>query len=118
MNITKKRKLVLDTIKENPGVQNDISKLIEAVWHKEGWDYTKRLYWNISRVTHPETITRRLRELHEAGLVEYSPGALKTRTNAFKKERDMHSGHESKTAKIVNPRVENRDGEWIVVLHD
>ena len=72
MNLTIKQKHVLNIIEANPGVQNDDMKLLEAVWLYEGWDQTKSLYWNLSRVTHPETISRCRRLLHEKGHITYT----------------------------------------------
>jgi len=73
--LTKKQELVLTVIEGNPGVQDDEMKLLEAVWRYENWDDTKSLYWNLTRVTHPETISRARRFLHEHGRIKYSDEA-------------------------------------------
>ena len=90
-DLTKKQKLVLGVILDNPGVQNDDATLIVAVWRREGWSDNRTLEQNLARVTRPETITRRRRELYNMGLITYSPQADKTRMKAFKNERDAHS---------------------------
>jgi len=94
MNISKKQELVLKVIQENPGCQNNDADLIAAVWKREGFEnmyINNGLEYAINHVTRSETITRRRRELHEAGLIEYSEKALDERTEAFKNERDTHS---------------------------
>jgi len=118
MKLNKKLQLVYDAIQENPGVENDDIRLLEAVWIKEGWQDGKSLYWNLSRVTRSETVTRRRRDLHVMGLIQYSDEADQARKEAFESERDIHSGHEAVKAAIVNPkpRVEMRDGEWVTIL--
>ena len=70
---------------------NDDALLFFVVWVGEGWDEHSGLLNQLRSVTRPETITRRRRELHEAGLIEYSPKAMKSRTEAFKNERDKAS---------------------------
>lgn len=91
MNITKKQKLVLDAIKRCPAAANDEALLLEQVWLVEGWSQSRSLYDNLCRVTRPETISRRRRELYNMGLIEYSENALEERTDAFKQERNNHS---------------------------
>lgn len=91
MNLTKKRQLVLNVINANPGCQNDAADLIAAVWRTEGWNDARSLEDNLRKVTRPETITRRCRELHEAGLITYSKEANDIRMEAFTNERDAHS---------------------------
>ena len=118
MNLTRKQQLVYNVILLNPGVQNNESDLIEAVWRYEGWDDSKGLSWNISRTTHAETISRRRRELYHLGLITYSDQALKSRTEAYKKDTNRYSNHEDVKAQIVNPkpRIEERDGELVTVI--
>lgn len=117
MKLTPKQQLVYDVILLNPGVQNNESDLIEAVWRYEGWDDSKGLSWNISRVTHAETISRRRRELYNLGLITYSDQALKSRTEACKKEQNAHSTYEEVMAAIVKPKFIMKvvDGERIMV---
>lgn len=93
--LNRKQKLVYEVIMANPGVQNDDVALLEAVWTREGWQEGKSLYWNLSRVTRSETITRRRRDLHQMGLIEYSKEADNERMEAFENERDQHSQGES-----------------------
>lgn len=94
MNISNKQQLVYDVIQANPGVQNNDADLIAAVWRHEGWSDGRSLEENIAYVTRSETITRRRRELHVMGLIEYSDEALNERTEAFKAEQDNHSDYE------------------------
>lgn len=91
MKLNAKQKLVLDVIKANPGVENDEALLISKVWERENWNSSCSLYENLKHVTHPETISRRRRELFNMGLITYTKEALSTRTKAFINERDMHS---------------------------
>lgn len=117
--LTKAQQLIYTVIQNNPGVQNDEVSLIEAVYYHQGWDESKSLYWNLSRVMHPESISRRRRELYNMGLIEYSDKALKSRTDAYKNERNDHSGYEKKMADIIAiPRtpieVTNDDGERVI----
>jgi hypothetical protein len=88
IDLNKKQLLVYRVIKQNPGVQNNDADLIAAVWRYEGWRDERGLEQNIMAVTRPETITRRRRELHLMGLIEYSDEADKTREEAFKNERE------------------------------
>lgn len=90
MIISKKQELVLKAIRQNPGVENNDANLIAAVWRLEQWDEGRSLEENISRMTRPETITRRRRELHQMGLIDYSPEADKMREEAYINERDVH----------------------------
>lgn len=86
-----KEKLIYQIIKNNPGVQNDDSKLIAAVWRYEGWSDNKSLEDNISKVTRPETITRARRKLHEEGHIKYSKDTLNRRTESFKNAQLQYS---------------------------
>ena len=81
--LSKQQEHVLSIIKANPGVQNDDMKLLEAVWLQEGWDEGKSLFWNLSRVTHPETISRCRRLLHERGHITYNKIIEQERYNQF-----------------------------------
>lgn len=49
------------------------------------------LEYNINRVTRSETITRRRRELHAMGMIDYSPQAETERYEAFKSECEVHT---------------------------
>jgi hypothetical protein len=88
--MNKLQKLVYETIQLNPGVENDDAALVAAVWRRQGWDDGVTLEDNIRRVARAESITRRRRELHVMGLIEYSEAADKDRTQAFVNERDRH----------------------------
>lgn len=120
MILTKAQQLVLRVIQANEGVQNDETKLLEAVWYFEGWDDSKSLYWNLSRVTHPETISRARRKLHELGLISYSKDAERARYEAYKKDTNTYSDHEQTEANIVSPRMhaEFVDGETIMIFDE
>ena len=73
MNAT--QKLVFEAYKNDPNCVNDENRLLEAVWLRQGWDSAKSLYWNLSRVSHPESLSRARRKLHELGLIKYSEEA-------------------------------------------
>lgn len=113
--LTKSEAYVLNVINQNPGVQNDELHLLSVVWEHDGYDETKSLYWNLTRgnLTHPETVARARRKLHEYGLIEYSETALRRRTKRFKEETERHG--ESLTAKII-PKLEEVeiDGEKVM----
>jgi hypothetical protein len=90
INLGKKRKNVYDVIQRNPMAANDDAVLLERYWIEvDGWDESKSLYWNLSRCTRPETITRRRRELHNLGLIKYTKKADKQREEAFGNEREQ-----------------------------
>ena len=89
IDLNKIQRNVLAVIQRNPNAANDDALLLERYWVEiENWDDTKSLYWNLSRSTHAETITRRRRELFNLGLIQYSDEADKERMEAFKNERD------------------------------
>lgn len=93
--LNRKQKNVLQIINKYPESANDEAMLLERYWIEiDGWDDTKSLYWNLQRVTRPETISRRRRELFNLGLINYSQKALDDRTEAFENERNAHSPHE------------------------
>lgn len=117
-HLTKTQAYVLEIIKRNPGCQNEEMKLLEAVYLDQGWDDTKSLYWNLTRVTHPESIARARRKLHEYGLITYSKDADNKRYTAFKSEQERHGSHYEHMAEIVKPkiRVEVINGEYVTVM--
>lgn len=82
---------LLETIRQNPGIQNDDARLVAAVWRRKGWDDGVSLEDNIRRMPRSESITRRRRELHDKGLITYSPTANRRREEAFRNERDHAS---------------------------
>lgn len=91
MKLSKLQTIVYEAIKAQPGVQNDDAKLVAAVWRRQKWDDGVALEDNIARVARAESITRRRRELHVMGLIEYSDAAQDERMDAFKNERDRQS---------------------------
>jgi hypothetical protein len=118
-DLNKIQKNVLDVITRTPEAANDDALLLERYYIEiDGWDDSKSLYWNLQRVTRAGTITRRRRELYNLGLIEYSPEALKARTKAYKRERDVHSYFENTKAQIVQPKtyVTWVDGELVTVI--
>lgn len=89
IDLSKMQQNVLSVIRENPWAANDEAALLDLYWHKFcDWDDTKSLYWNLSRSTRPESITRRRRELFNLGLIEYSEEAEKRREEANVNERE------------------------------
>lgn len=128
MNITAKQKLVLDAINEHPESANNDALLFSLIWIKEGWDFTHgTLYQNLSRVTRPETITRRRRELFNLGLIEYSTSAQKARMEAMKAEQEAHTqvwhnflgmNPEEELAKLTIRRTADDDHTAVSWLND
>jgi len=89
MKLTKRQQAVLDVINRNPGCQNDEALLLERYWVEvDGWDESKSLYWNLQRMTHPESLSRIRRRLHELGHIKYSEEALERRTQQFEQYLD------------------------------
>ena len=114
----KKLDIVVSVIKDYPDAANDDPLLYAKYWELEGWDYNKSIYDNLSNLTRPETITRRRRQAHTLGLITYSDQALKSRTEAYKKEQNTHSVHEQAMAAIVKPKYIEKivDGERIIIV--
>jgi len=90
MKLTKNQQLVMDAYKADPNCVNEENTLLEAIWTNQGWDNTKSLYWNLQRVTHPESLSRSRRRLHELGLIKYSDEALARRTVQFEQYLDEY----------------------------
>ena len=88
--LSKNQQLVINAYKNDPKCVNDEDLLLEAVWLKQGWDNTKSLYWNLQRVSHPESLSRARRKLHELGLIKYSDEALERRTGYYKQMTDEY----------------------------
>lgn len=109
----KTHELVYKAYKYDKDLLNDEMELLAWVWAHEGWDYDYGLQWNLKKVTHPETISRRRRELHEAGLITYSPKAMKSRETAFKNERDKASPIPPQVKVVINQHLD--DNEWYMV---
>ncbi len=121
MKLTKNQQLVMTAYEADPNCVNEENLLLEAVWISQGWDNTKSLYWNLSRVSHPESLSRARRKLHELGLITYSKDAENARYSAYKKDTNRYSGHEQVKANIVSPQfklVSVVNGEEIVTLKE
>lgn len=84
-------KMIEDVYQVSPDIVNDDKQLVAYIWRKCGWSDYQSLEENIKRVPSGESITRRRRELHIAGKIEYSKKADDSRREAFINERDMHS---------------------------
>lgn len=89
IDLNKMQRNVLAIIREFPNAANDEAALLDLYWHKYcGWDDTKSLYWNLSKSTRPESITRRRRELFNKGLITYSEEAELRREEAYQNETE------------------------------
>lgn len=100
INLSNKQQKVLQIIREYPEAANDDAILFDRYWHEiDGWDDTKSLYWNLTKCTRAETITRRRRELYNLGLITYSDEKLKDREEAFTNERE-------RAAQVASPQYE------------
>lgn len=88
IDLGKKQRLVYEVIQEFPDAANNEVLLLEQVWLREGWNENRSLYDNLSRVSRPETLSRRRRELYNMGLINYSDNALNEREEAFRNERE------------------------------
>lgn len=88
IDLNQKQKNVLHIITKYPEAANNEPLLLERYWVEfDNWDDSKSLYWNLTKVTRPETITRRRRELYNLGLIEYSEKASNERMEAMKNEQ-------------------------------
>ena len=76
-------RLILQLYAERPTIVDDDAKLVAAVWHNLGWDYTATLYENLKRMPQADSITRSRRKLHEKGLIKYSDHAEARRYNKY-----------------------------------
>ena len=68
----------------NEYANNDL-KLIAEIWKQEGWDASQDLYWNLRRVSRPETIRRTRQKLQEEGAIRPSESTIERKYNNFKK---------------------------------
>lgn len=83
---------VLQVIRSTPQAANDDAMLLDIYWHTyDGWDDNKSLYYNLSKATSSETITRSRRRLHEKGLIKYSKDADKARERLYKEYKEEYS---------------------------
>lgn len=94
LNKQKLLDLVVKICNEYPAAANNDAKLLEQVWLAQGWSEYRSLYENLCSVSRPESITRRRREAHTMGLIEYSSEVVEERMQAFKNEQNGHSNHE------------------------
>jgi len=88
--LSKNQQLVMDAYNADPGCVNEEHRLLEFVWSQQGWDNTKSLYWNLQRVSHPESLSRARRLLHEKGLITYSDEATERRMGYYKEALDEY----------------------------
>lgn len=91
MNKTKLERTILSIYYADKNIVNDRTALLASVWRAYGWSDHRSLEDNLSKVPSAETITRRLRKLHEIGKIVYSEKESDRRYQAFKAERDLHS---------------------------
>jgi len=68
------------------------------------WDYSESLKENLRRLPREGSITRRRRELHQYGYIEYSKEKKTEREEAFNNEVAMHSP--------IPPQVRGRDLDY------
>lgn len=117
--LTKTQALVYNIIKERPELADNEMDLLDAVWDYD-WDETKSKNWNLTRgvLTHPESISRARRKLHEYGLITYSKKAESMRYKAMQEAQAEHGSHYEQMAEIVKPkiRVEMINGEYVTVM--
>ena len=115
-DLNKIQRQVLYIIETYPGAADNDATLYSNYWIVfDNWQEDKSLYWNLSRVTRPETLSRRRRELYNLGLIEYSTDSLNRRTEAYKKETE---GHSQLPTKRVPQVITNADGEQVVVFNE
>ncbi len=89
IDLNLKQKNVLHIINKYPDAANNEPLLLAKYWQEiDRWDDNDSLYQNLLRMTRPETITRRRRELYNLGLIKYSDEADKKREEAFISERN------------------------------
>lgn len=76
--------------KKDPNVVNDQALLFGRLFEPL-WDYSLTPTENLIKLTRDSNVCRRRQELHEAGLIEYSKKATKSREKAMRNERDKAS---------------------------
>lgn len=79
------RDRIISLCKINNEFANNDLKLIAEIWKQEGWDSSQDLYWNLRRVSRPETIRRTRQKLQEEGRIRPSEATIERRYNNFKK---------------------------------
>lgn len=85
------KQMVVDAYHEDPELVNNDALLQAYVWGRFGWSSQRTLAENLQSMPRAESITRRRREAHEEGLIQYSKQASEKRMEAFENERDSHS---------------------------
>jgi len=82
------QKNVLHICTKYPEAVDDRSMLLEKYWLEfDGWSEYRSLYDNLKYSTRPETITRRLREIREMGLVQHSQEVADQNIKAMENEK-------------------------------
>ena len=105
--LTTTEQKVFNLYKEDRTVVDSDPLLYERYWIKyDGWDEDRSLYFNLSRVTPAESISRARRQLHADGLVVYSKDVDKAREKRYKEELEAHGTHP--TPRIVGKAVHVR----------
>ncbi len=89
-NLDPTHKKILLICHDCPDAIND-RPLLLAKFYQPDWDNTKTLYQNFTRLTRPETVTRRFRDLREWGYVKENKQTDKRNYEAMKSERERHS---------------------------
>lgn len=102
--------MIYNVYLKNKELVNDDADMFAAICEPL-WDNSLSLRDNLRRLPRSETLTRRRRELHEAGLITYSPKAMKTRTEAFKKERDKASPMSPQAKRVYYDEVQEVGAE-------
>lgn len=95
--------------KERPTIVDDDAKLVAAIWHNLGWDYTATLYENLRVMPQADTITRARRKLHEQGEIRYSEDVDAKRFKKFTEITDEYGhskGNFIMTDRTVQPRAD------------
>lgn len=87
--LDKTHRKILLICDDYPQAIND-RPLLLAKFYESDWDNTKSLYENFTRLTRPETVVRRFRDLREWGYVKQSKEADKYNYEAMKSEREKH----------------------------
>lgn len=89
-NLDPTHRKILLICEDHPKAINDRPYLL-AKFYENDWDNSKTLYENFTRLTRPETVARRFRDLREWGYVKQSKEADTYNYQAMKSERDRHS---------------------------
>ena len=79
--------LVVKICNEYPEAANDDCVLLEQVWYAQGWSENRSLLENLRKVSRPESVSRRRREAHIKGLIEYSEEVDAERYEAYQNEK-------------------------------